>query len=217
MPEPRPFRRLEISPGSRLYSYFYDISITLAAFGTAIAATQNAIDMRGKGARFVVTTTLFDAMLEMPGTDLLLNAAADHPEISLIYEMRDLRTQAPAASEYVAVNVNRLIGAMDRFAWAEFILFYEHYWPAVLKHMESDAVQRPPSWAFARVLRNGIGHGGMITIKRPDAPPVAWRGIEIGPKHNGLKVVEFIDLAGIIALMIDLNADLSGLGYRSSR
>jgi hypothetical protein len=71
----------------------------------------------------------------------------------------------------------------------------------------------PIAWAFSRVTRNAIGHGGAITIEDKSAP-VTWNGLTYSKADNGRKIFERMDLmAGdLIMLMFEMGEELDAAG-----
>jgi hypothetical protein len=93
-----------------------------------------------------------------------------------------------------------------------FVELYEDYKPWIVKTITSDAYKYPAPWAFARVVRNAISHGGRLNIDNPAAQTVTWYGYKYGPSENG-KLVIGAELApaDLMVLMFEMADTLDGL------
>lgn len=105
------------------------------------------------------------------------------------------------------------IAALDnRFKCSTFAVFIDRVieW---LKPRNSDFNSWPPLANFARVVRNGIIHGGTINMRSPTSPTVSWLGVEFGHQHAGEAVFSEAFSAGdLVPLLLKLEEELNWLG-----
>jgi hypothetical protein len=97
------------------------------------------------------------------------------------------------------------------FAAPVFIGFFERYneW---LTDNYGDGVNWHPTLNFCRTIRNAAAHGG-IHIRNPQAAPVTWRGLSIGPADNGKSIIgSDLRLGDMIGLMFEADDELTAMG-----
>jgi hypothetical protein len=91
---------------------------------------------------------------------------------------------------------------------AVFIAYYEQF-SLDIKAKYGRIQNWPSVWNFGRVIRNAFVHNGIITIRDPKSPPVAWGKLSYSAADNG-KSILYVDLAvvEIILLMEEMDSHL---------
>lgn len=134
------------------------------------------------------------------------------PEFMMIIEKTDLDLDGlPGLKGSKAFTAPGFIRTLNHLMGPIFIMFFEAYndW---LDKVLGDAVNWPPTLNFARVIRNCAAHHS-IKIRNPGAPAVTWRTMSYGYKDNGRNVIaEDFELGDLVALMLDVDAELDALG-----
>lgn len=98
-----------------------------------------------------------------------------------------------------------------------FVEFYESYRQAVFATYQGQD-NWPEVWRFARVVRNGLSHGGCISIERATERPARWYGLTYSHANNGHRFIGVLDadmsLGDFLVLMFEMDdvlADISCL------
>jgi len=96
-----------------------------------------------------------------------------------------------------------------------YLEMFETHAPWLGANVNSDSNQQPELVRFARMVRNAIGHHGIISWDNPNPaiPPVKWYNFEISRLDNGRRFIgtEF-HMYHSIALMIEFSDELDRLG-----
>lgn len=117
-----------------------------------------------------------------------------YPQGSLAGSIYDLRS---------APIYRKIVGA-------SFVSYYE----SQLDHIESRYTKTTANWPpiinFARVVRNGVAHGGKLAFKQSKVP-VSWKKWTFGPSDDGeefLLVRDGLDAGDIVLLFQEIHAEL---------
>jgi|GEM_PF-4815787 len=166
--------------GSRLEAPLKNIF--LAANASIIALQSIDPKVRHLGAGFATMHGgVLGLTIDFPCPQLFISSAGDDITPHLWIRLR--RTAPYREGDYEA-PLDPVRNTIEDAIKAQFILFYEDGQGSVRDHANHDRNKWDPVWAFARVVRNAIGHG-KVNISDPTFPPVSWHGIEFGPKQNG--------------------------------
>lgn len=94
-------------------------------------------------------------------------------------------------------------------AGAAFLQYYERCVELWIQREGQDPALWTGPWAFARVIRNAVAHGGLLDIRNPRAPTVAWRSLQYTPADTGrLALCSDIGTVELVLLMEDMNSAL---------
>ncbi|MBM3460792.1 MAG: hypothetical protein FJX76_01695 [Armatimonadetes bacterium] len=91
---------------------------------------------------------------------------------------------------------------------AEFVSFYEAWAAPIVVAHGKNLRQWPPAWAFGRIVRNALAHGGRFEIF--SATDVSWRGRRFTDADHGRSFSsEDVRSGEFILLMADMDAALN--------
>ena len=105
------------------------------------------------------------------------------------------------------LNLTGLQGVHGAMVANAFVKFFEETRSLVETKHSTDAQKWPTVWNLGRVMRNALGHKGVIQFKNQHAQPVTWRKLCYSPSDNG-KAVLYHDVTAVelILLMEDMDA-----------
>jgi hypothetical protein len=105
------------------------------------------------------------------------------------------------------ISLNVLKRPSERVFASLYTSYFERGRRLVEARFGMDVSGWPAVWNFGRVVRNAFAHGGQVSITNPNALPVTWRGVTLGPAENGREIF-FNDLAyaEIVILLSELDA-----------
>jgi hypothetical protein len=96
----------------------------------------------------------------------------------------------------------------------QFVLYYEQFADWVKAQAGCDIGKLHPVWGFGRVVRNAIGHAGVVSINDQNFKPVKWEGLTYGPAQNGRAIIgPDLHAPDLILLMLDMDRALDQMGY----
>lgn len=88
------------------------------------------------------------------------------------------------------LQLGALVHLLEGFGQVLATSFFERNRAAIESKFGSDPNAAWPSvWNFARVVRNAMAHGGMISFTSPTAPNVGWRGLAYSTADNGRNIL----------------------------
>jgi hypothetical protein len=96
------------------------------------------------------------------------------------------------------------------YVFQPFIVNYYERHLGEIRSKAGTAKAWPPAWQMARVVRNAISHGGKVHFASMSHPPVMWRGLSLGPAHQGQQLLgEIINGADLFQLVTDMEEERS--------
>lgn len=142
----------------------------------------------------------------------------DEPPIWLRLTKVDAGKAAEEAAATGEPGYTGKLGGVIQFfndaAAVQFVMYYERHihWPkAQAMH---DVGRLEATWAFGRVVRNAIGHAGLISINDKTFKPVTWEGLTYGPVESGRKIIgPDLHAPDLILLMMEMDRALTEMGY----
>jgi hypothetical protein len=120
-------------------------------------------------------------------------------------------TPMPALNDPPRLN----LGSLDHFLFglsqAMFTSFYENHRELIRKAHGAGTKSWPAGWAFGRVVRNALSHGGQLDIRGPTS--VRWKKLAYTQADHGRRIVN-VDLwpGDLFVLLIEMEAELPGGG-----
>jgi hypothetical protein len=206
--------------GSRLYSHFRSLCITMDSFTLAssflnavtnkeLNSLSNQSDVKFKeGMWATLRGRSIKLVLAIPLISVFKATLHEQPEEPLWYALA--KDDGKPGGGRPGSPFTGLKGMFNDSAAARYILFYEYYWPFVWKKANSNRDSIHPIWAFARVVRNALGHGGLITIDDKSFRPVSWHGLTYGPAQHGTEIIgSDMEVPDLYYLMIEMDQALT--------
>jgi hypothetical protein len=186
----------------RCYAHVGDI---LTVFALSLAGAKVIFAAEQK-VRFGCRALGIDLVAMLDGFDSTLSTGSLPPFIALLGEPKK---QAPDTAQKIP-GVESVFGRIIAAIFATFAAQANDW---VRANISTDYANWPPVSNFARVVRNAIVHGGTINIQSPAAPTVSWCGVDFNHTDFGTEVISegHLSLGDLIALMLDLDAELSDL------
>ncbi len=198
---------------SRLYTFLI-INACIAKAFTVIGGRRSHWDLSrpdwGPDAVAGITSALF------PGVDIVVplvgpieSILADKPASELRINIKtDVHPQRP--TERI---LDHPLALHDDILGPTFVEFYENNVDWLKANVSSDYYKWPAPWDFARVVRNAVSHGGVLSIDNPKAQSVSWYGLSYGPAQNKRKIIGTdLSTADTLILMLEMSDTLDRLG-----
>ena len=197
----------------RLFGPFCDLFTILGALSYAISHLANGHSKVGNA--ICESTQLPRTTVTLHCGDVL-SAPIHNKDIHSIRLTIGTRawSEGPVYSGYQSAT-HRLIVPI-------FVEYYEDNRPWLEAWVERTSSPRPKHlflafpavWQFARVIRNGLSHGGSrIPISDPAFAPVTWHALTYGPSDDGRRFLgSDLSIADLVLLMLEMAEALDNLG-----
>jgi hypothetical protein len=126
------------------------------------------------------------------------------------FEEEEIETELPIDQRQTHdqdVILQGMSGIFESILRSGFVQYYESHRDELDGEDGGDPNQDwPPTWNFARVVRNAFSHQGLIHFRNEDAPAVSWRDLEYGPNEDGRRILfNDIGVDDVIVLMEEMD------------
>jgi hypothetical protein len=206
--------------GTRLYEPIRNICLTLDAFSFASCALNNQPvpeHTEREGGHITHGNLPISVVTPFGSTFSAGLFGRDEPPIWIGLQTREAaqaswdKAQRPGGH---SGNFGRIKQFMNDSAAAQFVMYYENFFPWVKEQAGGNIGRLEPTWGFGRVVRNAIGHARKIAINDRNFAPVEWGGLRYGPSENGREVIgEDLHAGDLVVLMVDMDRALDEMGY----
>ena len=189
---------------------FFDSLVTFIAgassLGIALDAQKNGIAQGYTPTQYLALTgnpTVSGSEFHFYPYSLFSTLANNDWPALLVLEEYPIK-QFPVIYPLNLIGLQVVHGAMVANA---FVKFFEETRSLVETKYSTETQKWPAVWNFGRVMRNALGHKGVIKIDNPNAQPVSWSKLSYSPSDNG-KPVLYHDVTAVelILLMEDMDA-----------
>ncbi|MBL0919883.1 MAG: hypothetical protein IBJ14_14365 [Hydrogenophaga sp.] len=117
------------------------------------------------------------------------------------------------AANLPAHQTARALGTNLDILGALFTTFFEVGKEWLLANVSADPRGWPPTWRFARLVRNSIAHGGALHITNANAASESWYALTYSSALNNKKIIGTdLGTGDLLILLLEMSDSLDALG-----